>query len=149
MAAARPKYNTASRNRYTSAHENSTGPGDARPTALQIVEYEGLIGKLSDKVFVVTGVSSGIGVETMRALYATGGRVFGTARNLAKGQKAVDEIKSTTKGGEITLIEIDQDSLASVRKGAEEILKQTETINVLVNNAGFEHSPDFKQRSSS
>lgn len=66
--------------RYAKAHEKTQGPGDARPTALQIVEDEGLIGKLTDMVFLVTGVSSGIGVETMRALYATGGHVFGTVR---------------------------------------------------------------------
>lgn len=71
--------------RYAEAYKNSTHPGDSRPTALQIVEDEGFIGKLSDKVFLVTGVSSGIGIETMRALYATGGHVFGTVRNVAKG----------------------------------------------------------------
>ena len=66
--------------RYAKAHADTKGPGDARPTALQIVEDEGLDGKLADKVFLVTGVSNGIGVETMRALYATGGHVFGTVR---------------------------------------------------------------------
>jgi hypothetical protein len=66
--------------RYAAAHKNTKGPGDARPTALQIVEDEGLIGKLTDKVFLITGVSSGIGIETMRAMYATGGHVFGTVR---------------------------------------------------------------------
>ena len=75
----------ATMSRYAEAHKNSKGPGDARPTALQIVEDEGFTGKLTDKVFLVTGVSSGIGVETMRALYATGGHVFGTVRNVAKG----------------------------------------------------------------
>lgn len=72
--------------RYAEAHKNSKGPGDARPTALKIVEDEGLTGKLTDKVFLVTGVSSGIGIETMRALYATGGHVFGTVRNMQKGE---------------------------------------------------------------
>lgn len=66
--------------RYAEAHKTRTGPGDARPTALQIVEDEGLLGKLTDKVFLVTGTSSGIGVETLRALYATGGHVIGTVR---------------------------------------------------------------------
>lgn len=126
----------ATPNRYTAAHQNTQGPGDARPTALQIVKDENLVGKLTDKVFVVTGVSSGIGIETMRALYATGAHVFGTVRNVAKGQQAVDEVKAKTEGGEITLIEMDQDSLASVRKGAEQILGQTKKVNVLVNNAG-------------
>lgn len=125
-----------SANRYTAVHKDTKGPGDARPTALQIVEDEGWTGKLTDKVFVVTGVSAGIGVETMRALYATGGHVFGTVRNMAKGRKAVEEVTAKTQGGKITLVEMDQESLASVRKAAEEILRQTKTVNVLVNNAG-------------
>lgn len=80
--------------RYAEAHQNPRGPGDARPTALQIVEDEGLTGKLGDKVFMVTGVSSGIGIETMRALYATGGHVFGTVRNMEKGMLRGDGLPS-------------------------------------------------------
>lgn len=71
--------------RYAQAHVKTNGPGDARPTALQIIQDEKLVGELTDKVFVVTGVSSGIGVETTRALYATSGHVFGTVRDLKKG----------------------------------------------------------------
>lgn len=125
--------------RYASVHlpTNTAGPGDARPTALQIVEDEGLTGKLTDKVFLVTGVSSGIGIETLRAFYATGGHVIGTVRNLEKGQAVVDEIKRDTPSeGKISLVLLDNASLESVRKGAEEIKGLTEKINVAVFNAG-------------
>ncbi len=138
---------------YVDAYKNSKGPGDARPTAYKIVEDEGLAGKLTDKVFLVTGVSSGIGIETMGAMYATGGHVFGTVRNMAKGkilsswvsmpaltsivgQKAVEAVKAKTQGGKITLLEMDNESLASVKKAAEEFLKQSKTLNILINNAG-------------
>ena len=46
---------------YAEAHKNPQGPNDARPTALNIVEDEGLIDKLADKVVLITGASSGIG----------------------------------------------------------------------------------------
>jgi hypothetical protein len=36
--------------RYAEAHENPAGPGDARPTALQIIQDEGLEGNMKDKV---------------------------------------------------------------------------------------------------
>ena len=36
--------------RYTEAHLKQNGQGDARPTAIQIVEDNGLIGALKDKV---------------------------------------------------------------------------------------------------
>lgn len=57
--------------RYEAAHAAPQGPGDSRPTALQIVKDEGLEGKLTDKVIFITGCSSGIGAETARALAAT------------------------------------------------------------------------------
>lgn len=124
--------------RYAAAHSDTKGPGDARPTALQIVEDEGLVGKLADKVMLVTGTSSGIGIETVRALHATGATVFATARNKIKGQKAIDDIMSTdeTNKSPIHLIEMDLESFDSVRNGAEEVKSRTAVLNVLVNNAG-------------
>ncbi|KAE8378306.1 hypothetical protein BDV26DRAFT_292403 [Aspergillus bertholletiae] len=130
--------------RYAHVYANFKGPGDSRPTALQIVEDEALVGRLTDKIFLVTGVSSGIGIETLRALYATGAHVFGTVRDMAKGQKVVDDITSTTKGGKITLIEMRLDSSASVRKAAEEFLSQNKQLNVLINNAAVMDTPEGK-----
>ena len=83
----------------------------------------------------------------MRALYATGGHVFGTVRNVEKGQKAVDDVKSRTKsGGKITLIEMDMESLASVRTAAESFLKQSKQLNILINNAGVMATPEGKTK---
>jgi hypothetical protein len=43
---------------YAESHRltNLAGAGDARPTALQIIKDEELTGKLSDKVFLITGI---------------------------------------------------------------------------------------------
>jgi cysteine synthase len=70
--------------RYAEAHVNPAGPSDARPTALQIIKDEGVEGKLAGKVIVITGTSSGIGVETASALSLTGAKLFLTARNLER-----------------------------------------------------------------
>ncbi|KAJ6190488.1 hypothetical protein N7519_000509 [Penicillium mononematosum] len=51
----------AERNRW----EVLNGPGDSRVTGSQIIEDEGLVDQWSDKVVLITGVSSGIGVETV------------------------------------------------------------------------------------
>lgn len=123
--------------RYTTAHATPQGPGDARPTALQIVEDEGLTGKLTDQVHLVTGVSSGIGIETLRALYSTGAHVIGTVRDMEKGKKVVEEIeRNTPSKGKITLVLMDNASLKSVREGAAEIKKLTDKVNIAVFNAG-------------
>lgn len=137
--------------RYAEAHKlgNLRGPSDARPTALQVVEDEGLVGKLADKVFLVTGVSSGIGIETMRALHTTGAHVYGTVRNLLKGQQVVNNILSENhpSGGKITLIEMELDSFASVRRGAADFLSQSNnTLHLLVTNAGVMATPYSKTK---
>lgn len=123
--------------RYAAVHASTDGPGDARPTALQIVEDEGLTGQLTDKVFLVTGVSSGIGIETLRALYATGAHVIGTVRDMEKGKAVVQEIeRDTPSKGKITLVLMDMASLESVRKGAAEVKQLTDKLNVAIFNAG-------------
>lgn len=124
--------------RYHDSHINPNGPGDARPTAQQIVEDEGLTGKLSDKVMLVTGASSGIGIETAAALHATGATVFATARDLVKGQKVIDEIlaRDPSNKAPIHLVKMELDSLESVKAGAAEILSKSDKMNIVINNAG-------------
>jgi hypothetical protein len=70
--------------RYTEAYANPNGPGDARPTALQIIKDEGVKGKLKGQVIVITGTSSGIGIKTTRALAATSTTLFLTAQDITK-----------------------------------------------------------------
>ncbi|KAH6010616.1 hypothetical protein HBI83_165610 [Parastagonospora nodorum] len=127
--------------RYTEVHKifNLRGSGDARPTALQIVRDEGIVGKLSDKTFLITGVSAGLGIETHRALHATGAHIYGTVRSFQKGQKVVDKILSEKieGGGKIDLVELELDSFDSIRKGVHEFLSRSGgRLNVLVANAG-------------
>lgn len=47
--------------KYADAHAHPQGPGDARPTAMQIVQDEDMVGKLAGKKILITGASSGIG----------------------------------------------------------------------------------------
>ncbi|KAI1267030.1 short chain dehydrogenase [Xylariaceae sp. FL1019] len=128
--------------RYASTHETPAGPGDSRPTALQVIKDEGLEGALSDKVFLVTGCSSGIGIETGRALAATGAKVFLTARSLEKAKEAC---ASYLEPGRVELIELDISDLASVRSAAAEFLRRSSTLNVLIANAGVMAIPTRQQ----
>ncbi|KAH7140235.1 hypothetical protein B0J13DRAFT_676622 [Dactylonectria estremocensis] len=120
--------------RYATAHAKPQGPGDARPTALQIIQDEAAENTLQGKVIVITGTSSGIGIETVRALSATGAKLFLTARDLAKAKAALVDIFDPSR---MELVEMDQNSLESVRSAASQILSKTDKINILVNNAGI------------
>lgn len=58
---------------YASLHDSPNGPGDKRPTTTQVLKDEGLLdGGLKGKVYLVTGCSAGLGLETARALHDAG-----------------------------------------------------------------------------
>lgn len=123
---------------YEEQHANPEGPGDARPTALQIVEDEGCAGNLGDRVVIVTGASSGIGIETARALYVNGATVYMPVRNIEKGKAVAEEMQSKAgdSAGKLEVMQMDLDSLASVRAFAEAFLAKETKLNLLINNAG-------------
>ncbi|KIW84123.1 hypothetical protein Z517_03370 [Fonsecaea pedrosoi CBS 271.37] len=128
--------------RYAEAHVPSklAGPGDSRPTALQIIADNRLENALSDKVMLVTGTSAGIGVETVRALAATGAKVYATARNLDKARAALGD--DLLQSGRVELLLLDTADFASVRRCAAEFLARETKLNVLVNNAGVMAVPE-------
>ena len=128
---------STSTNPYAEAHASPQGEGDARPTALQIVHDEDLVNNLTDKVMLVTGSSSGIGIDTVRALHATGAHVFMQVRDVVKGEAVMKEILASSEGkGKLEILYMELGSFASIRKGVAELLAKTDKLNVLVNNAG-------------
>jgi NAD(P)-dependent dehydrogenase (short-subunit alcohol dehydrogenase family) len=93
---------------------------------------------MQGKTVVVTGANSGIGFETAAALGAMGARVLVTARNADKGRAAVAAITQRLHGeAQVQLVVFDLADLASVRRGAAEILELAPRLDVLVNNAGL------------
>jgi NAD(P)-dependent dehydrogenase (short-subunit alcohol dehydrogenase family) len=128
--------------RYTEAHADPQGAGDGRPTAIQIIRDENLEGKLTGKVIVLTGTTAGIGLETARALSATGATLILTARDLKRAETVLAGI---LEPGRVSLVEMDQASLASVRSAAAIILeKSNNQVNILVNNAGVLGSKEIQ-----
>ena len=124
--------------RYVSAHISPKGPGDSRPTALQVVQDEGLIDGLVGKTALVTGANDTTGLEIARALHRAGLRVFLTTRSDEKGDMAVRSIMESN-GGEksgVESITMELSDLTSVRRAAEEFLSKSDKLNILVCNAG-------------
>jgi NAD(P)-dependent dehydrogenase (short-subunit alcohol dehydrogenase family) len=70
---------------------------------------------LKGKRFLVTGVSAGLGVETARVLVGHGADVIGTARDLAKAERATKHVRDAAwaNGGTLGVVGI-QDSYLAV-----------------------------------
>lgn len=90
---------------------------------------------------VVTGASSGLGVETARALASAGAAVLMVARDAAKLETAVAQVKADQPDAQIGTALLDLADLDSVRAGAADILAQCPSINLLINNAGVMACP--------
>jgi NADP-dependent 3-hydroxy acid dehydrogenase YdfG len=57
---------------------------------------------------LVTGSPSGIGVETVRALHATGAHIFMQVRDMKRGQEVLEEILASSEGsGKLELLEME------------------------------------------
>ncbi|MET0934852.1 MAG: SDR family NAD(P)-dependent oxidoreductase, partial [Luteibacter sp.] len=80
--------------------------------------------ELRGKRFLITGVSSGVGVETARSLVARGATVVGTVRDVAKATEPTAPIRDAARAGQgtLALVALDLASLASVRECADKLL---------------------------
>ncbi|KAK2765576.1 hypothetical protein FQN54_008430 [Arachnomyces sp. PD_36] len=127
--------------RYAESHRNPQGPGDARPTARQIIADEGLEDGWGDKVVFITGASSGLGVETAKALSTTGAHLYLAARDLDKTRTALGELSGSPR---VHLLQLDLASFASVRACATEFLSKNKTLNIFIANAGVMATPESR-----
>ena len=96
---------------------------------------------LSGRTALVTGASSGIGLETARALASVGASVVLAVRNAEKGNAALAAIRDRVPDATLELGALDLTSLASVRAFAESFLGSHDRLDLLINNAGVMASP--------
>jgi NAD(P)-dependent dehydrogenase (short-subunit alcohol dehydrogenase family) len=100
---------------------------------------------IKEKVAVVTGSSSGIGLETALTLARNGFLTYSTMRNLAKS----DNIKAVADKDHlpIRIVQLDVTDDTSVNHAVQSIIKETGRIDILVNNAGYALSGAFEDLS--
>jgi NAD(P)-dependent dehydrogenase (short-subunit alcohol dehydrogenase family) len=98
---------------------------------------------LKGKRFLITGASSGIGLETARSLVAHGASVVGAVRNLAKAEPATTSVRDAASqgGGSLELINLDLASLQSVRACADKLLADGQPFDAIIANAGVMATP--------
>ncbi len=91
---------------------------------------------MSGKVCLVTGGTSGIGLETAARLAELGATVGIVGRDVERGRAAIKEIRHRAPSAELDLLTADMSSLAEVRRLAAEVLEKYHRLDVLDNNAG-------------
>src|SRR5690349_10447299 len=87
-------------------------------------------------VVVITGCSTGIGLETALAFGREGATVYATMRDTSKAGRVLEA--AARDRSRIEIIELDVTDDASVTAAAEHILTETDgRVDVVVNNAGI------------
>jgi len=92
---------------------------------------------LKDRVALVTGASSGLGLQFARALSDNGAAVALVARRADRLKSLQNEIEE--KGGRAVAIEADVTDHAAVVRAFDAAEKAFGTVTILVNNAGIAH----------
>jgi NAD(P)-dependent dehydrogenase (short-subunit alcohol dehydrogenase family) len=109
-----------------------TTPFDAESTAADVIAGIDLTGRRA----IVTGGSSGIGVETARALAGAGAEVTLAVRDVAAGERTAKEIT-----GRVLVAPLD---LADQRSVAAFVAAWRGPLHILVNNAGVMATPELR-----
>ena len=92
---------------------------------------------LEGRVALVTGASSGLGVQFAKALADNGAAVALVARRADRLKSLKDEIEG--KGGRAVAIEADVTDHAAIARAFDAAEKAFGTVTILVNNAGIAH----------
>jgi NAD(P)-dependent dehydrogenase (short-subunit alcohol dehydrogenase family) len=106
-----------------------TTPFGFSSTAAEVIAGVDLSGKRA----IVTGASSGIGIETARALAAAGAAVTLAVRNTQAGEQVATDVRGSTGNGAVTVGVLELNDLSSVSAFA---AAWSGPLDILVNNAG-------------
>ncbi len=92
--------------------------------------------ELSGKTVLLTGATSGIGLEASVALARLGADLVMVGRDPKKTERAVAEVKRRSGSTRVSSLLCDLSSQAAIRRLAAEFRSTHERLDVLVNNAG-------------
>lgn len=88
------------------------------------------------RLVVITGATSGIGLEAALALAGAGANVVLTGRDDAKGDAALKRIRAQHPRATVRYAHLDLANLASVSAFAEQFSREHGALDLLINNAG-------------
>jgi len=88
------------------------------------------------KTILVTGATSGIGLEASVELARRGAKMVLVGRNPEKTRGAVEDVKARSGAGDVTHLLCDFSSQEAIRRLAGDYRNRHDRLDVLVNNAG-------------
>jgi NAD(P)-dependent dehydrogenase (short-subunit alcohol dehydrogenase family) len=94
------------------------------------------LASMENKVVVITGATSGVGLESIKQLAKGKATIIMVARNLNKAEEVRKSVQSEFPTN-IDIVLADFSVLQQVRSAAEEILQRYPRIDVLINCAGL------------
>ena len=96
------------------------------------------------KVWLITGASSGIGLEITKAALAAGNKVIATGRNADKVAKALGGTNA-----KLLVVQMDVTNPEEINAALDAAIEKFGTVDVLVNNAGSFYAGYFEELSQS
>lgn len=105
---------------------------------------ENLEADLSTKTYIVTGTTSGIGLEVVTQLARQSATIICASRNLDALKKTTENISNNTSNNKIHFMHLDLTSLKSVKSFVNNFLNKFSTLDGLVNNAAIMFGPEKK-----
>lgn len=97
--------------------------------------------KFKDKIAIITGATKGIGEACAHEFAKEGAKVVVVGRTKKLGNKVVADIQAN--GGTAMYVEVDISQKAEVDAMVAKVVDIYDTIDIVVNNAGVNHSADF------
>lgn len=93
---------------------------------------------MTNKTALVTGGNRGIGFAICQGLLKAGFDVLVAARSADNGKDAVEKLlkEKLLEHGSVTWVELDISNDSSIKAAVEQVKQKTNTLDVLVNNAG-------------
>jgi meso-butanediol dehydrogenase/(S,S)-butanediol dehydrogenase/diacetyl reductase len=99
------------------------------------------MGRVQDRVVIVTGGAGGIGAAACRAIAAEGGRIVVADLSVAAARVVADGI--VADGGSATFVGVDVTDRSQVRAMVETAVETFGELNVIFNNAGMNRPRNF------
>lgn len=107
----------------------------AESTAVEVIQKLGV--SMSGKNVIITGASSGIGLECAKVMANAGANVFLANRDIEKSKPLVEEIQRGCGDlNRVHLLKLDLSDLSSCRAAADEFCALNIPLHILLNNGG-------------